>query len=245
MRSSGHLPAVAPMLASAPSMRSRQRRLQRVLSFLGRPIAPPSWNSMLYCCGGAAVMCLLSYALFPEVSELVVFASLMFFTSSPCSTFLPAASEPILMVFAKLHPPLLLAGVGVSGIALAEWVNYRVFGAVLHAPRLAAVREAHLMRQATKWFNLLPFWTTAVCALSPFPFWIARTCAVVARYPLTRFALATVLGRFPRIFLIALLGSALPFSGPQIALGGGAFVAVLALLAVRRARRAALSGGLQ
>jgi membrane protein YqaA with SNARE-associated domain len=245
MLSSGRVSDSALVLASASAVKTGKRLIYRALGFLGRPIAPKSWNALLYCCGGAATVCLLSYALFPAASELVVFLSLMFFTSAPCSTFVPAASEPILMVFGKLHPPLLLASVGIGGIALAEWVNYRVFGAVLDAPRLRSLRDARLMRRATTSFNVLPFWTTAFCAFTPFPFWIVRTCAVVARYPFERFALATVLGRFPRIFLIALLGSALPITGPQIALGGGALVAILASLAVRSTRRVALSGGLQ
>jgi membrane protein DedA with SNARE-associated domain len=228
-----------------PQVDAPRRQARGAFDFLFRPIAPKAWNALLYCCGGAAAACVGAYLLVPSVSELAVFASLMFFTSGPFSTFLPAASEPILVAFGKLHPPLLLASLGVVGIALAEWVNYRVFAAVLHAPRLKSVRDARLMRWATTCFNVQPFWTAAFCAFTPFPFWMARTCAVVAHYPLDRFTMATVLGRFPRIWLIALVGSALPFTSRQIAVGGVIAVMVLASLAARRARRAHTSGGLQ
>jgi hypothetical protein len=87
-----------------PQVDAPRRQARGAFDFLFRPIAPKAWNALLYCCGGAAAACVGAYLLVPSVSELAVFASLMFFTSGPFSTFLPAASEPILVAFGKLHP---------------------------------------------------------------------------------------------------------------------------------------------
>jgi uncharacterized membrane protein YdjX (TVP38/TMEM64 family) len=98
------------------------------------------------------------------------------------------------------------------------------------------------MRRAVRWFGVQPFWTVVLCAFTPIPFWMARTCAVVVHYPLARFALATVIGRFPRMYLWALLGSAVPFSVPQIAITGAIVVVLLAAVAAQRGRRLSRAG---
>ncbi len=202
-----------------------------------RPVLPRSWDPMMYSCLVAGVATVLACSVFPTCTELAVFTWLMFFTSGPTSTFLPSASEPLLMAFGKLYPPLALAGLGVVGIALVEWVNYRVFGAVMHTDSLTRVRSARLTRRITACFAIQPFVTTAVAALTPMPFWVVRICGVLAQYPMPRFILATAIGRFPRIWLFAFLGTALPLSGSAILLGGGAVILVGAVVAASKRKR--------
>ena len=206
-----------------------------------RPVLDRSWDPLLYCVAAAAAITLLIAVLMPVWGELALFTSLMFVTSSPVSTFLPSASEPILIVFGKIYPPLLLGSLGVVGIALAEWVNYRVFGTVLHARKLSKVRSAKLTRLLVRWFDVQPFATVAVSALTPIPFWIARTCAVLAKYPMSRFILATAVGRFPRIFAIALLGTVLPISTSAVWAGAGVLLLVCVLVASYARRRRAVA----
>lgn len=162
--------------------------------------------------------------LLPGSAELTVFAWVMFLTSGPFSTFWPSASEPMLLAFGQLYAPFLLALIGVAAIALVEWLNYRVFGAVLLARRLEKVRSARLTRWVMKWFAVLPFTTVVIAALTPIPFWLVRCCAVLAHYPMPRFILATALGRFPRLWLIAAMGSLLPVSTATILTVGGLVV---------------------
>ncbi|MDH3456612.1 MAG: VTT domain-containing protein [Gemmatimonadota bacterium] len=203
-----------------------------------RAVVNQSWDQLLYCCGGAAVMSLAIWWVFPGAAELAAFAWLMFFTSGPASTFLPSASEPILMAFGKLYSPLLLAAIGVAAIALVEWVNYRVFGAVLLARRLDRVRSARLTHSVMAWFDLQPFATVVIAAFTPVPFWVARCCAVISLYPMPRFIAATALGRFPRIWLIATVGTLLPFTSSAILAGGGVVIlGAGAAAAIGRRRR--------
>lgn len=212
-------------------------------AWLTRPIAGKSWDAVLYCCGFAAAASLVVSVVFPRLSELVAFTALIFYTNGPTSTFLPSASEPVIMALGKLYPSLLLAVVAVPGVALAELVNYRMFRAVLHIPQLKSVREARMMRWATRCFAVHPFLTVVACAMTPIPFWMARACAVVVGYPFGRFTVATVLGRFPRIWLIAFLGSTVPFTSPQIVAVGVGVVLVLATAAAWKSRRRGAMGG--
>ena len=58
-------------------------------------------------------------------------------------------------------------------------------------------------------FATAPITTIIFFAATPLPIWVARSLAILHRYPLKRFMLATAVGRFPRFFVYAWLGSAL------------------------------------
>lgn len=214
---------------------ARPRTLRDRLRWLVHvPVLDQSWDAILYVCAITGVATALACAVFPRITELAVFGWLMFLASGPTATFLPSASEPLLMAFGRLYPPLLLAVVGTLGVALVELVNYRVFGAVMLAQHLAPVRSARLTRRLASWFAAQPFATTVVAALTPIPFWVARICAVLSGYPMGRFIAGTALGRFPRIWFFAFVGTALPVSTSAILVGGAVVVLGAAVVAARR-----------
>jgi uncharacterized membrane protein YdjX (TVP38/TMEM64 family) len=182
---------------------------------------------MLRSCAVVALAALVVSIAFPGVSDLAAYFTLMTVACGPTSAFLPAASEPVLIAFGQLYPALMLAGIGIVAIVLVEFLNYALFDAVLNSRKLAKVRDANATRLIVHWFELQPFLTVAVAAFSPIPFWIARSCAVLSRYSILRYMCATALGRFWRIFLIAALGSALPFTADQVLIGGACIVVLL------------------
>jgi uncharacterized membrane protein YdjX (TVP38/TMEM64 family) len=157
--------------------------------------------------------------LFPSISDLAAFFTLMLIACGPASSFMPAMSEPVLMVFGAIYPPLMVAGIGIVAIVLVEFLNFRLFDAVLNSSKLARFRSAKCTQLVVRWFKSRPFLTVAVAALTPIPFWTARTCAVLSHYSLPRYMCATALGRFWRIFLIASVGSVLPLTIEQWLLG--------------------------
>jgi uncharacterized membrane protein YdjX (TVP38/TMEM64 family) len=162
----------------------------------------------------------------------------MLIACGPTSAFLPAASEPVLIVFVQLYAPLLLAGIGIVAIVVVEFLNYWLFDTVLHSNGLAGFRDARCTRLVIRRFSSQPFLTVAVAALTPIPFWIARTCAVLSRYSLPRYMCATALGRFWRIYLVAALGSALPFTTEQVLVGAALLIMAFGgVVLVRRLRR--------
>jgi uncharacterized membrane protein YdjX (TVP38/TMEM64 family) len=220
--------------ASRPTLARRLIRIGR------HHVAPESWNLLLRACAGSALLALIVALVFPAVSDLAAFFTLMLIACGPTSAFLPAASEPLLIAFGRVYPPLLIAGIGIVAVVLVEFMNYSVFDAVLNSEKLATMRNTGVARLTTRWFRLQPFGTVAVAALSPIPFWIARTCAVLSRYSVPRYMCATALGRFVRLLAISALGSALPISIGSVcgtALALIVLFGIAALLGRHRQRR--------
>ncbi|MGH7547497.1 MAG: VTT domain-containing protein [Gemmatimonadales bacterium] len=188
--------------------------------------------------GAVALAGILLISFAPTLGELAVLVSLTLFVNGPYSMFLPTAHEPILMVFGRLYPPVLVAALATTGTIAAEYVNYRLYVAMLSAPGLRRLPDTPLGRRVSAWFRVQPFLTVVLCALGPIPFWIARILASMTQYPMRRYLAAVALGRFPRQWFYAAVGLFLPLTNQQLlAIGLGATL-LLAIPIVLRQRRA-------
>mgnify|MGYP002813231762 CR=1 FL=1 len=211
-----------------------------------RPVAASQWDGLFRATGlvGIVAILLVEFARTAPVRDLAVFFSLALFVNGPYSPLMPVGFEPILMAYGQIYPPLLVALVGVCGQLLVEVVNYHLYGAAMRSAMMTRARESRLVRRTIAWFEVQPFLTTFVCALTPIPFWVVRIAAPLANYPMGRYLAATALGRLPRLWFYASIGAILPFSGDVIlgvGLGATAILAVLIAwhqVAVSRAARA-------
>ena len=210
----------------------------RVLpKWLLRQVAPPEWDGLLWGCGIVSVLAILLSSVVPEASEIGVLFSLTLLVNGPYGAVLPVAQEPIIMVFARLYPPTVVAAVATVSATMVEYVNYRLFDAAVHSKILSSARESRQMRQVVRWFDFQPFGAVAFCALTPVPFVLARIVAVAARYPVARFLAANAVGRYPRFWAYAALGVLIPVSTRSLLLGGAALTLALGVyVAVRRLR---------
>jgi membrane protein YqaA with SNARE-associated domain len=186
----------------------------------------------------------------PVVSELGVLFSLTLLVNGPYGALLPVAQEPIVMVFARLYPPTVVAAVATLSATTVEYVNYRLFDAAVHSRVLSGARRSRQMQSVVRWFDWQPFPTVAFCALTPIPFVLARIVAVAAHYPVSRFLAANAIGRFPRFWAYGALGVLIPVSTRDLLIGGTVLTAVLGLAVwvrrvrgVARARQHAIRGG--
>ena len=176
----------------------------------------------------------------PLVSDLATFFALALFVNGPFSPLTPVGFEPILMAYGKIIPPIVVAVVGVMAQLLVEYLNYHLYGAALSSERLRRARESRLMGRVLRWYQAAPFLTTMIVALSPLPYWMVRITASLSRYPMPRHLSATALGRLPRLWAYAALGTLLPFSGGAIlAVGLGLSVLLVGIALGHRARAAA------
>ena len=208
-------------------------RLSRWRAWALRPVAPRQWDNLLRASGAVGLLGIVLTAMVPivPVRDLAVFFSLTLFINGPYSPLTPFGYEPILMAFGKIYPPLLVAAVGVVGQVLVEIVNYRLYDAAMHSEMMARARGSLVVRKTIEWFDAQPFLTTFVCAFTPIPFWIARIAAPLTNYPLWRYLVAMALGRLPRLWFYAAIGTVLPFGGDLILeVGLGATVLLAALL---------------
>lgn len=159
--------------------------------------------------------------------------------NGPYSPLLPVATEPVVIVYGKLYPPLLVAAVTVAAALAAEIYNWRLYGAALASRRLARLRDSRLARLVTRHFASAPFITTLACAILPVPFWLARCSAIVTRYPVRRFLVALTIGRLVWWWSCAALGSAIPVGAGWLAAGCLALSVMWIVLSLAgRSRRA-------
>jgi uncharacterized membrane protein YdjX (TVP38/TMEM64 family) len=137
---------------------------------------------------------------------MVGFGVLTVWVNGPISPFLPATFEPMLMLMGRVYPPLLVAVVGTAGTLYIEFLNYQLFDRVLRLSALDKMRKGQTVEWVLKWFKKAPFATVWVSSWSIIPYWPVRFISPLAGYPVRRHLLATLLGRFPRLWFFAALG---------------------------------------
>jgi len=156
--------------------------------------------------------------------NLVAFALVTALVHGPASPFLPTAYEATLLYYAPLYPAWMLALVGTIAASVAEAVNYRLVDWATARPALAGLRERRAVRWSVAVFRRAPFWATALIIFSPLPDTAVRVLAPLSGYPMDRFVLATAVGRFPRLLLIAGLGTLIAVPAWVLGAAGGALV---------------------
>ncbi len=226
--------AASPAPPASPGTVPRRRT---VITWLWQPVAPSAWDRLLRASGAVALAGIFLVSFVPTVGELAVLVSLTLFVNGPYSMFLPTAHEPILIVFGRLYPPALVAALATGGTVAAEYVDYRVYTALLSVSGLRRLPESRLGRLVGSWFRAQPFLTVFLCALTPIPFWIARIMAAMTRYRKRRYLAAVALGRFPRQWFYASVGGLLPLTNGQILAIGLVATLILALAIALRHRR--------
>lgn len=130
----------------------------------------------------------------------------------PWSPLLPAAYEPVLILYGKLYAPWLVALVGTTLSCIVEWINYRVYDWASDVKRLEQLKQKAMSGRFVRLFRKQPFLVTWIFAWSPLPDWAVRIMAVLADYSITRYVIAFWLGRLPKFFLLATIGEFIPVS---------------------------------
>jgi membrane protein YqaA with SNARE-associated domain len=148
------------------------------------------------------------------------------------------ANEPMLLATAKLAPPLAVATAGTLGCLVAITLDYALIGwLVNHRLIRTELDDSRGFRTAERWFGKAPFLLILASAVLPVPFYPVKILAIAGEYPLARFALALLLGRLPRFYLLALGGHR--YQAPNSALLSAAVgLSLIALWGIwRRIRR--------
>ncbi len=171
-----------------------------------------------------------------EATSLVVFVLLSLACHGPLSPLLPATYEPILLFYGQLSPPLAVALVGAVASTAAEYLNYYLYRALLDCRSLDRLMRSNGARPVTALFARRPFLAIWICAWSPLPDWAARILAAHSRYPVYRYLAAFVVGRIPKFWLLAAVGSYwMPSGGTAIAIAAGS--GIVTLIGILRRRR--------
>ncbi|MDH4131108.1 MAG: VTT domain-containing protein [Gemmatimonadota bacterium] len=207
-----------------------------------RRFGGPLSDGLLRVTAGLGLASIPLVLLVPASGPLVGFALVTMWTHGPFAPFMPAAYEPVLMLFGTQYPPMFVAVVGALSDLCVEWLDYGLFRAIALRGLPARIREHDAYLRALHWFRRWPFVTVFVTALTPLPDWVVRLIAPAAGYSVPKYLVAMGLGRVPNFWFYATMGS-------QLDVPGWVFLAVipvslllLALPFLRRRRKAAPAG---
>lgn len=166
-----------------------------------------SWDAILRVSGLVALVSIPLVYLVPATGGMVGFALVTVWVNGPLSPIFPSTYEPILILFGRLYPPILVATVGVAGTLYVEYLNYYMYGRALELRAFDGMRRSVWVERVVKWFRRAPFFTIWFVSFTPFPYWPVRFVSPLARYDIRRHLFATLLGRFPRLWFFAAVGS--------------------------------------
>lgn len=217
--------------------------LARVRRALFRPRGDRMWDAVIRGTGAAAVLGIALVWLLPVSGPLVGLGIFTLWISGPLSPLFPVGLEPVLMLFARLYPPWLVAAVCMLAGVYIEFLSYYLYGYVAGREAARPVRESRLGRWARDLFASRPFLATWFCAWSPLPFWVVRFLAPLSGYPVSRYLAANVLGRYPKLWLFASVGLWWSASdGLLLGLAGACLLLGPAVWFWRRGREADVKG---
>ena len=165
------------------------------------------WDGVVRGSGIVAVLGIITTVLAgPQVGGLVGFSVVTVWVNGPLGIFMPATYEPILMIFGRLYPPVVIGLTGIVSVVYVEFLSYHLHAKILHSRKLDVLREHPVVQRLIPLFRRVPFFTVWLCSWSPLPYWSVRILAPLAGYSVRRYLLATFLGRFPRFWFFAALG---------------------------------------
>jgi hypothetical protein len=177
--------------------------------FLTKPRGDRRWDLFLRATGLAALVLIPIPLLFPSTVPLVWLAIVGIPANSPLSPILPTLFDPLIIEIGKYAPAFTVTCVATGVYMYTEFLNWHIYGWVLDWDSLDGFRESRWVGWGVDRFATAPITTIIFFAATPLPFWVVRGLAILHRYSLKRFMLATAVGRFPRFFAYAWLGSAL------------------------------------
>ena len=132
----------------------------------------------------------------------------LFLYSAPSNSFIPVPHEPAMIFFGRLYLPELVALVAAVGTLIPCFIDYKAISFAFQAEKLRKIRDSKVYGGAVYYFLKAPFICVFLAALLPFiPFYIFRVLSPTSGYALSRYMLAVFLGRIPRYYLFALLGT--------------------------------------
>ena len=115
--------------------------------------------------------------------------------------------EPVLIWYGKTVNLWYLATFATLGTILAAFLDYKFFTPILNLRFTASrYKTKSFYKTAHKWFYKMPFAALMVAGFSPIPFFPFKFMVYASKYPYWKYLLAVALSRFPRYYLLALVG---------------------------------------
>ena len=140
-----------------------------------------------------------------------------FLVMIPVQGVLSQPLEPATLIIAKVAPPWEIALLGALAAGVAAFFDYFIVRRVFRVGALERIRAGRLFSRAEAMAKVAPFVTIFLFAALPLPFAPVRVMMPMTGYSLPKYVAAMALGRFPRIYVLALFGKL--FDVPSWVLG--------------------------
>jgi membrane protein YqaA with SNARE-associated domain len=144
-------------------------------------------------------------------SRAALLAALFAYLSVAC-TFCPLPTTPIIIwaaapvdQFGLGIPPLWVATGGAVATAIANMHDYYLLTYLYRFKTVRKIRTTRLYRRVAGWYNRAPFATLAAASFLPIPIDFVRLLAISEGYNRGKFALGSLVGRWPRYLAFAVL----------------------------------------
>ncbi len=128
----------------------------------------------------------------------------------PSNSVLPLPHEPGVLYFADFYRPLWVTIAATAGSGIAAFSDYAIVRGALHHNWATRISRGRWFRWAVGLFMKRPFATVVLFAISPLPVSVVRVLAPASNFSVWRYAVAMMVGRFPRFYAFAWLGFLLP-----------------------------------
>ncbi len=161
----------------------------------------------------AALLALLAgvYLLGGEGSTAAALVMLLAYLSLAC-TFLPLPTTWLVILAAAPTEggglglnPWVVATVGAAGTAIANMHDYYLVTFLYRYQAVRRIRTKRWYKRVAAWYNRAPFATLAAASFLPIPIDFVRLLAISEGYSRVKFALGSLVGRWPRYLLFAIL----------------------------------------
>jgi MoaA/NifB/PqqE/SkfB family radical SAM enzyme/membrane protein YqaA with SNARE-associated domain len=140
----------------------------------------------------------------PEAHPLLT----IFFYSIPSNCAIAVfPHEPVLIWYGKTVNLWQLATAATLGTILAAFLDYKFFTPILNLQFTASrYKTRPFYKTAYRWFYKMPFVALVVAGFSPIPFFPFKFMVYASKYPYWKYLTAVAISRFPRYYLLALVG---------------------------------------
>ena len=133
------------------------------------------------------------------------------FYSIPANTAISLfPHEPVLIYFGKVANLWWSAFWATMGTIVAGVLDHLVFVPVLNLQSISTYKEKAFYRKAIGFFMRWPFATIVLTGFTPIPFFPFKFLVFSIGYPMWKYVTALVVARFPRYYLLALIGATFP-----------------------------------
>ncbi len=126
---------------------------------------------------------------------------------SVAMTFLPLPTHPYVVYMGEQYAPGLVAVVGGIATCIAGLIDYLLLSRLMRYQRIRKLQQSSWYLRFSAFFRSMAFIALVVVAFTPIPFDPFRFLAITTEYDKKKYILAIFVGRAPRYFILARVGS--------------------------------------